>query len=990
MNLIADVNVSNDSPALGESVRVKVKPAASNINIFVDGAIGSTHYLQFTTATGPQSISVSAVDDQGNREDQSLDFNVSEPAEGMLYPHLGFRFSPYGYLSGQFRILNADALIGDHEHSWAWDFGDGHVDVTREPVAEHDFGDSLEPGNLWSVFHVTVCLLSEGKTITKARRSIAALNSYELMKTRSRILQPRSAVNRQGWIAGYSVNGQARLSNPEDFSIVYDTLTLEWRYKRDRDMNLPVGPREIEPISVPAGSTIETVVSFPDVQIPEDVWGFNLQLRGKLLGGDGYEAHTTLCFDLEPNRWWVETRQPVLDLVDQTRLVLAYDLTAPITLRDMHNAGQPDGIVPGPGALECIERGDLPVIPEPPVVDFCLPNYCPADRPVNVTCQLTDEERTIHIPGHVANARAGNVLLSPGGSGLIGGLLMQTTTPQWYSHSMIMVSDYYELRHSTMAEDRMANYPADRKMIDGKPVPSDGFRADILKYGWPGTVTQPIDDGFNGRRVRDPEVDGFNGPDRICYPIVAIRDAHFVTDRNGGWKLVQPLVVKPDPRLESADVRKGLNDVASAAAAIDGHYRFYAYTDATICEQGSATYDDHLAPPGGNGYWPNTAAAWAAGTQPTVCSSLVWASAHAAGRQIDLPANNVEVDGLRAYSTGERAAAGRWLHAAVESLIGGELGKKGLLGSVVGFLTDIEDDCADQLCNTFASDWAEPPSKDSNNWENPGAGIAVSPDNIMTWSPPVVDPHTGNTIGLYGYSEPVAYRPGEYETRKIAKLVPVTGTARARGRVLLDGRPVEGARVKIACQESITRDAYFDFAVPDGRYLCTATYYDVTGTKWVWEGQKDVTFPAGSTQEFDIELQPPPEQHRLVTVVGTVVVTDQHDIGKNDIGHFPIRLTARLMRDKTHQEFEDQWFAVGEVGFSLTGSVDWNPDFSVTAKLQAVMDADDEKHQSGIVDLVAEKDGEIPWHWRMADGGIFNLDDNNVVLDLTIKNERLP
>jgi hypothetical protein len=55
---------------------------------------------------------------------------------------------------------------------------------------------------------------------------------------------------------------------------------------------------------------------------------------------------------------------------------------------------------------------------------------------------------------------------------------------------------------------------------------------------------------------------------------------------NGGLgphnEIVDPLVVKPDPLKECDEdwIRANLHRVADAAKAIDGHYRFFAYTDA--------------------------------------------------------------------------------------------------------------------------------------------------------------------------------------------------------------------------------------------------------------------------------------------------------------------------------------------------------------------------------------------------------------------------
>ena len=181
--------------------------------------------------------------------------------------------------------------------------------------------------------------------------------------------------------------------------------------------------------------------------------------------------------------------------------------------------------------------------------------------------------------------------------------------------------------------------------------------------------------------------------------------------------------------------------------------------------------------------------------------------------------------------------------------------------------------------------------------------------------------------------------------------------------------------------------------IPDGRYLCEATYFDVTqadpAMQWVWHGRRDVTFPNAQTQTFDIELEPPPEQRRLIVVEGTYVLKDQHDIGHDDIGHFAFSRTEIVSRDDTHAEFGEN-NAEGEVGFRLAIKLDWQPTFSVRAEITATMDADNEV-QSDSTAFTVKKNDHTPWHWFKADGtSIGNFDDNTITLDLTVHNYQAP
>jgi hypothetical protein len=51
----------------------------------------------------------------------------------------------------------------------------------------------------------------------------------------------------------------------------------------------------------------------------------------------------------------------------------------------------------------------------------------------------------------------------------------------------------------------------------------------------------------------------------------------------------------------------------------------------------------------------------------------------------------------------------------------------------VVWLQDAADDVANQTPNCFVSDVCDEDAKDSTNWEDPGTGNTVSPDDMMFW-----------------------------------------------------------------------------------------------------------------------------------------------------------------------------------------------------------------------------------------------------------------
>jgi hypothetical protein len=337
----------------------------------------------------------------------------------------------------------------------------------------------------------------------------------------------------------------------------------------------------------------------------------------------------------------------------------------------------------------------------------CDPDSCPVDP--RLVCAATDEVTWVWQPPRIRNARKGDVIMTPGdGTGLIGTLLEQLEPRQFFDHMGVMLRDEVLVRHATMAHGRLNRKDPGRMMTGsffGQRAPVDGFRPDALGQGWPGTITQSVDDafftGFNtydpgGGRRYNPQGDGVSlVPGTVELPRPPdgappeqwkawerqqlFADPEFPQDepfsihnfpvgpsyRLESGSVIHPVVVKPAPELEAADprIRGVLHRVADAAAGLRGHYRFYAYSDARI-----AFDPDKLG----------TAGTWAEGTRPVVCSSFVWAAVQvvsAAGQRLEVEGQLTEspeellvtptVDGLYRYLTAEREKAGTALHELV-------------------------------------------------------------------------------------------------------------------------------------------------------------------------------------------------------------------------------------------------------------------------------------------------------------------------------------
>ncbi|HSK78167.1 MAG TPA: carboxypeptidase-like regulatory domain-containing protein [Thermoanaerobaculia bacterium] len=560
--------------------------------------------------------------------------------------------------------------------------------------------------------------------------------------------------------------------------------------------------------------------------------------------------------------------------------------------------------------------------------EICVPDPDAPVRP-GITCQATDDF-DYQLP-YVANAKKGDILLSAG-CGMIGGLLRQVSPAQRFSHSGLMIDNWTRLRHSTAAE---ARYPRD---ADG-----DGLVPENLKYGWPGVITETIDEAYEGHHLVDPEGEAFFLQSFNRNPVSCPEDV----------AALFPSVVKPPFETEqqlvprtSLTVRQTLEGIAEAAKNIHGHYRFYAYSDADIV---------------GNTFGPGAQATsdapWAQANAPdgTVCSQLIWSAAQKAGVQVedsvvepgDKPhVPNTAKNGIYIYSSAERLAAGEWLYDLIYDQFYEESGWWGRL------LTDAPDDGANQITNCFAFDWCgsepgmefdgEPDAKDSERWRDPGPslGTAVSPDNLTQWDLP--------PGGVYGLTETLAYRPGEYvrihRWTASADSGPVTVTVR------FNNAPAAGALVTLLGFRPQVTDAggiARFVAIPGGRYsvqgiknvVLNGVPQDVTAS-----GTVTVTAVQGGTVTLNLTGTPPPppdstRAHRRVTLTGTVFIKDHENFGSNETDTHTI--SGSVVLDpvgKRQHTFTFSHCTGDEVRVETSVLVSLNPsDRSVTAEIRGKM-----------------------------------------------------
>ena len=497
----------------------------------------------------------------------------------------------------------------------------------------------------------------------------------------------------------------------------------------------------------------------------------------------------------------------------------------------------------------------------------CDPSQCTDDP--RLVCVRTGEIDLVQRPAEVSNGRRGDLVLTPAdGDGVIGTILKSLDPHQFYDHMGILTSDGGEIRHCTESKSRVIDDESYYTgTLLGDPAPTDGLRPDLVKYGWPGPMTQTVQDGFfdGWNKGLNPEwsyreapdllqtqeqKDAFFDPEHRETPVRISNLTYTPTYRTDHPGPIWPLLVRP-PRDVAARlpwVRWALNRVADAAIDTRGHYSFYAYSEAIAASA-------RLAPPPGDAEWNGlpSGADWPAGRPGLVCSTFIWFAVrkafgsmspavlldHDPGKPQDGTNRTqnllVPVDGLYAYHADERTASGIALHDWIVAKVRGVVKRRadaqldgltrvgigaaagavagapwGLLGATLS-PSDAEQlvegltDMAEQVANGVCNAFVSdtPANTHGTDWKTPGGGLSVSPDDILNYWDSPT--LTGDLrAGLWGDSERLMLVNPRPEMVDVGRLALSPGIAHVTGLVGYRGEPMVGAKVAIGCRTSYT------------------------------------------------------------------------------------------------------------------------------------------------------------------------------------------
>jgi hypothetical protein len=1007
----------------GESVRVTVRNPqgrayrnTESSSITINGVPGSEQWMRWTSP-GARVIHVMASDEGSDEiETSRLEIDVVGK-DGPSRPYLKVESTPERPTTATFTVVDPTRATHVPVHrgprlteppkrrqlrraigpvgpgvqaappKYTWRMGDGKSLVVPRDNIEHDFGPHLDPKRVRQTFNVEVVAELPNRPPVVLHHTVSVLNTYGLMRRRG-VLRPPVSCDRVARFEDGRFTGRMRVRNPETFQLRLTKRRVEVFYDGDRDSRIVA--EEVAGVSLPPGQLVDVDVKVPATSLVGAV-GFAVHFAGRPAKAETrHTVRLSAYFDVVGRRKGTVIEGSLATFIGHVAGTnLGRATTFPVRdLERLIRRGVVDPPAIGataavPGSLARLadrsrpawgDPGSTPVgkhLDEPPaaVGARCNPENLPDQIPEGFVCQATPEKRWELLPGRFVNARKGDIVLSPGDNGYIGQLLRQVSPPQNYSHSGIMTRNHDEITHSTAAPERLED------QASGGGAPTDGFEPHALRYLWPGAITQTVNAATEGELLESPD----NGS-----PTYLIQS--FNPDVSGDvTELIPALVVKPDPFLETPELRAKLEAVAAKAVAEVGktHYSFYGYTNPAAALDGEHDAPDSPYAPG-----------WPALTYPSVCSSFIWLCYR---NFVDMVEGDLEAadtlaggddggaDGLYRYTAHERREAGEWLRGTLYNRLKQAANEKGWFGQLTAEVSDMADDVANQILNTFSSNWAETDSKDSEKWRDQFDAFAVSPDNILLWDGP--DSKVG---GLYGHAEELMYRPEHLEEVVVHRWAFVETRGTVSGTAHLGDAGQGGVRIELTENLFVMTGADGFFSLPDvpsGSYVLKA--YKVTDDQVPLKATIPIKVVADQTTVVDVALTLPDKQFREVVLNARMEIVDDEFAAAVD-PHVVLSFEGVLHvgPGSTHDVTTFTGICDESVMAELRLAADLEPDGSVTITARGRI-YESEDPYDGIGGEVEVSFPVPPGAIRTWDGmKLVNDDDDSVVLDFDVLNSQ--
>lgn len=761
--LIDGLSVTPTTVCAGQPAEVKLKAAGGAAVVpRIQGVVGDHQFVQLGGVPGTLFVFATVVTADGRADFADVPVTLQDCAQPAVAPvqlhYWGARGKP-DVVDLSVSTYNADGVeaVITAPATYVWSFGDGTTATTTAPVAEHDYSAAVDHLAQFSYFNASVAVTTAAGTTT-SQKVVSIWSLYAANRAKGVVQPPSTASTTPSSFV-------LTLKNYEPMPLTITQASVE-QIPCDPGVDAQLLPPQPISVVIPAGGVGHAAI--PPPPPAANICAVGMHVSGTTDAGDVRSDSYVRVGRKNPLTSQAVTDPATVALLDQ-----AATLTTDPNRFDENEL------------QALVNRGALARMPSavPPGVVYANPgDECdPGDpAPAGLVCEPTSD--WVIQPSEIINAYKGNFIMDHG-CGNIGQLL--AATGQMYSHDSVIVKNRTEVRHSTMAEDRVG----DHALVLGLKVNSD-----VLRYGWPGT------EDFNPHSISEMTTGySITDPDNQTYRMGLEYNPAQNNQCSGDITAVPPLVIRPYP---GCAPQPNLQPIVDQAMTHRSHYRFFMYSRA----------DE-----------PQTCdTLWCPGQVSTVCSLFARNDVQGAGLPLwphgPLASRGPDFDGFNTYSEDVRTAGAN----AEFDLTYDKVHSKSWFGDFLlfpGYAEQFATNVGNQMTNCFATDGCD---DTGDTWEENGVGdgIAVSPDDMIKW-----DKCTDG--GTYGYNEPAVFLPTTFRHRYTLQKQANDGSITV---VVEDnnGQPIQGVTVVVDTEVKGTTDSSGTVAVPAapaGSHIVEAQQY---------------------------------------------------------------------------------------------------------------------------------------------------------------------